>query len=60
MCAKIDDLAAIVAQTEELSNTKFPRSSKVGEETNNYETYAETITPLKIISKLVLRPYRVY
>lgn len=47
MCAKIDDLAAIVAQTEELSNTKFPRSSKVGEETNNYETYAETITPLK-------------
>lgn len=47
MCAKIDDLAAIVAQTEELSNTKFPRSSKVGEETNNYETYAETITHLK-------------
>lgn len=47
MCAKIDDLAAIVAQTEELSNTKFPRSSKVGEKTNNYETYAETITPLK-------------
>lgn len=47
MCAKIDDLAAIVAQTEELSNTKFPRSSKVGEETNNYETYAKTITPLK-------------
>lgn len=47
MCAKIDDLAAIVAQTEKLSNTKFPRSSKVGEETNNYETYAETITPLK-------------
>lgn len=47
MCAKIDDLAAIVAQTEELSNTKFPRSSKMGEETNNYETYAETITPLK-------------
>ena len=47
MCAKIDDLAAIVAQTEELSNTKFPRSSKVGEETNKYETYAETITPLK-------------
>lgn len=47
MCAKIDDLAAIVAQTEKLSNTKFPRSSKVGEETNKYETYAETITPLK-------------
>lgn len=47
MCAKIDDLATIVAQTEELSNTKFPRSSKVGEETNNCETYAETITPLK-------------
>lgn len=47
MCAKIDDLAAIVAQTEELSNTKFPRSSKVGEETNKCETYAETITPLK-------------
>lgn len=47
MCAKIDDLAAIVAQTEKLSNTKFPRSSKVGEETNNCETYAETITPLK-------------
>lgn len=47
MCAKIDDLAAIVAQTEKLSNTKFPRSSKVGEKTNNYETYAETITPLK-------------
>ena len=47
MCAKIDDLAAIVAQTEELSNTKFPRSSKVGEETNNYETYAKTITHLK-------------
>ena len=51
MCAKIDDLAAIVAQTEELSNTKFPRSSKVGEETNNYETYAETITPLKYYLK---------
>lgn len=51
MCAKIDDLAAIVAQTEELSNTKFPRSSKVGEETNNYETYAETITPLKAYLK---------
>ena len=51
MCAKIDDLAAIVAQTEELSNTKFPRSSKVGLETNNYETYAETITPLKAYLK---------
>lgn len=51
MCAKIDDLAAIVAQTEELSNTKFPRSSQVGEETNNYETYAETITPLKVYLK---------
>ena len=51
MCAKIDDLAAIVAQTEELSNTKFPRHSKVGEETYNYETYAETITPLKAYLK---------
>lgn len=51
MCAKIDDLAAIVAQTEELSNTKFPRNSKVGLETNNYETYAETITPLKAYLK---------
>lgn len=51
MCAKIDELAALVAQTEELSNTKFPRNSKVGEETNNYETYAETITPLKAYLK---------
>ena len=51
MCTKIDDLVAIVAQTEELSNTKFPRNIKVGEETNNYETYAETITPLKAYLK---------
>ena len=51
MCAKIDELAALVAQTEELSNTKFPRKEKVGEETNNYETYAETITPLKAYLK---------
>ena len=51
MCTKIDELAALVAQTEELSNTKFPRKDKVGEETNNYETYAETITPLKVYLK---------
>lgn len=47
LCSKADELAAIVAKTEELSNTKFPRSMKVGDETNNYETYQETVTKLK-------------
>ena len=51
LCAKVDDLGAIVAQTEELSNTKFPRSTKVGEEISNYATYAETLEKLKTYLK---------
>lgn len=51
LCAKVDDLGAIVAQTEELSNTKFPRSTKVGEEITNYATYAEALEQLKIYLK---------
>ena len=47
LCAKADELAQIVAKTEELSNTKFPRSTKVGEELNNYATYQETVEKLK-------------
>lgn len=43
LCAKVDELGAIVAQTEELSNTKFPRSTQVGGEITNYATYAETL-----------------
>lgn len=51
LCAKVDELGAIVAQTEELSNTKFPRSNKVGEEITNYATYAETLEQLKTYLK---------
>lgn len=51
LCAKVDELGAIVAQTEELSNTKFPRSTKVGEEITNYATYAETLEKLKTYLK---------
>ena len=51
LCAKVDDLGAIVAQTEELSNTKFPRSTKVGEEITNYATYAEALEKLKTYLK---------
>lgn len=51
LCAKVDELGAIVAQTEELSNTKFPRSTKVGEEITNYATYAETLEQLKTYLK---------
>ena len=47
LCKKIDELAAIVANTEELNNTKFPRKTKVGEESNNYETYQEAVDKLK-------------
>ncbi len=47
LCEKIDELAAIVAKTEELNNTKFPRNTKVGEESNNYETYQEAVDKLK-------------
>lgn len=51
LCAKVDELGAIVAQTEELSNTKFPRSTKVGEEITNYATYAEALEKLKTYLK---------
>ena len=51
LCAKVDELGAIVAQTEELSNTKFPRSTKVGEEITNYATYAEALEQLKTYLK---------
>lgn len=51
LCAKVDELGAIVAQTEELSNTKFPRSTKVGEEITNYATYAEALERLKTYLK---------
>lgn len=52
LCAKVDELGAIVAQTEELSNTKFPRSTKVGEEITNYATYAEALEQLKTYLKM--------
>lgn len=51
LCAKVDELGAIVAQTEELSNTKFPRSTKVGKEITNYATYAEALEQLKTYLK---------
>lgn len=51
LCAKVDKLGAIVAQTEELSNTKFPRSTQVGGEITNYATYAETLEQLKTYLK---------
>lgn len=51
LCAKVDELGAIVAQTEELSNTKFPRSTKVDQEITNYPTYAETLEQLKTYLK---------
>ena len=51
LCTKVDELGAIVAQTEELSNTKFPRSTKVGEEITNYATYAEALEQLKTYLK---------
>lgn len=51
LCAKVDKLGAIVAQTEELSNTKFPRSTKVDQEITTYPTYAETLEQLKTYLK---------
>lgn len=51
LCAKVDELGAIVAQTEELSNTKFPRSTKVDQEITTYSTYAETLEQLKTYLK---------
>lgn len=51
LCAKVDDLGAIVAQTEELSNTKFPRSTKVDQEITNYPIYAKTLEQLKTYLK---------
>lgn len=51
LCAKVDDLGAIVAQTEELNNTKFPRATKVDSEISNYATYAETLERLKTYLK---------
>lgn len=51
LCAKVDDLGAIVAQTEELNNTKFPRATKVDSEISNYATYAETLEQLKTYLK---------
>lgn len=51
LCAKVDELGAIVAQTEELSNTKFPRSTQVDQEITNYPTYAETLEQLKTYLK---------
>lgn len=51
LCAKVDELGAIVAQTEELSNTKFPRSTKVDQEITTYPTYAETLEQLKTYLK---------
>ncbi len=51
LCVKVDELGAIVAQTEELSNTKFPRSTKVDREITNYSTYAETLEQLKTYLK---------
>lgn len=47
LTAKVDELAAIVAQTEALNNTKFPRNVQAGIELNNYETYDETVAQLK-------------
>ena len=51
LCAKVDELGAIVAQTEELSNTKFPRNVQVGQEITNYATYAEALEQLKTYLK---------
>lgn len=51
LCAKVDDLGAIVAQTEELNNTKFPRNVQVGQEITNYATYAEALEKLKTYLK---------
>ena len=51
LCAKVDELGAIVAQTEELNNTKFPRATKVDSEISNYATYAETLEQLKTYLK---------
>lgn len=51
LCAKVDELGAIVAQTEELSNTKFPRSTKVDQEITNYPIYAKTLEQLKTYLK---------
>lgn len=51
LCAKVDELGAIVAQTEELNNTKFPRNVQVGQEITNYATYAEALEQLKIYLK---------
>ena len=51
LCAKVDDLGAIVAQTEELNNTKFPRNVQVGQEITNYATYAEALEQLKTYLK---------
>lgn len=47
LCAKADELAAIVAQTEELNNTKFPRNVQVGGESNNCEEYQTAVNQLK-------------
>lgn len=51
LCAKVDELGAIVAQTEELNNTKFPRNVQVGQEITNYATYAEALEKLKTYLK---------
>ena len=51
LCAKVDELGAIVAQTEELNNTKFPRNVQVGQEITNYATYAEALEQLKTYLK---------
>lgn len=51
LCAKVDELGAIVAQTEELNNTKFPRNVQVGQEFTNYATYAEALERLKTYLK---------
>lgn len=51
LCAKVDELGAIVAQTEELNNTKFPRNVQVGQEIINYATYAEALEQLKTYLK---------
>lgn len=51
LCAKVDELGAIVAQTEELNNTKFPRNVQVGQEITNYATYAEALERLKTYLK---------
>lgn len=51
LCAKVDELGAIVAQTEELNNTKFPRNVQVGQEITNYATFAEALERLKTYLK---------